>query len=69
MYQKVLLPLDGSKTAEAVPDHVKKLSKERLVGEVMLVMVVGRQSMVTDGGIMSVMVARHRKESKIPRSY
>ena len=64
MYQKVLVPLDGSKTAEAVLDHVKKLSKERLVGEVILAKVVGRQSMVTDGGIMSVMVADAAKSQK-----
>ena len=64
MYQKVLVPLDGSKTAEAVLDHVKRLSKERLVGEVILVRVVGRQSMVTDGGIMSVRVADTEKSQK-----
>ena len=54
MYRKVLVPLDGSKTAEAVLAHVQKIAKEGLVGEISLVKVVGRQMMMTDGGAMPV---------------
>ena len=40
MYQKVLVPLDGSDLAECVLDHVKNLVKEGSAGEVTLFNVV-----------------------------
>ncbi|PIV07357.1 MAG: universal stress protein [Syntrophobacterales bacterium CG_4_8_14_3_um_filter_58_8] len=40
MYQKVLVPLDGSELAECALDHVKNLVKEGSVGEVTLLNVV-----------------------------
>ena len=36
MYQKVLVPLDGSELAESALDHVKKLAKDGSIGEVVL---------------------------------
>lgn len=64
MYRKVLVPLDGSKTAEAVLAHVQKIAKEGLVGEVSLVKVVGRQIMMTDGGAMPVRLADAEQSKK-----
>ena len=40
MYQKILVPLDGSKLAECALSHVKNLAKEGAVGEVILLNVV-----------------------------
>jgi nucleotide-binding universal stress UspA family protein len=40
MYQKVLVPLDGSKLAECALSHVKNLVKDGAVGEVTLLSVV-----------------------------
>jgi len=40
MYQKVLVPLDGSELAECALSHVKNLVKEGAVGEVILLNVV-----------------------------
>jgi len=40
MYQKVLIPLDGSKTAEIVLPQVRNLAKAGLVGEFILLNVV-----------------------------
>ena len=40
MYQKTLVPLDGSKMAECVLPQVKKLAQGGLVGEIILINVV-----------------------------
>ena len=40
MYQKILVPLDGSKLAECALPHVKNLVKDGAVGEVTLLNVV-----------------------------
>ena len=40
MYQKILVPLDGSKLAESALSHVKNLVKDGAVGEVTLLNVV-----------------------------
>jgi len=40
MYQRVLIPLDGSKTAEIVLPQVRNLAKAGLVGEIILLNVV-----------------------------
>ncbi|MDP2908164.1 MAG: universal stress protein [Nanoarchaeota archaeon] len=40
MYQKILVPLDGSKVAECALSHVKNLVKDGAVGEVTLLNVV-----------------------------
>lgn len=40
MYQKILVPLDGSKLAECALSHVKNLVKDGAVGEVTLLNVV-----------------------------
>ncbi len=40
MYQKVLIPLDGSKMAECVLPHVRNLAKAGLIGEIVLLNVV-----------------------------
>jgi nucleotide-binding universal stress UspA family protein len=40
MYQKILVPLDGSKVAESALSHVKNLVKDGAVGEVTLLNVV-----------------------------
>jgi len=40
MYQKILVPLDGSELAECALSHVKNLVKEGAVGEVILLNVV-----------------------------
>jgi nucleotide-binding universal stress UspA family protein len=40
MYQKALVPLDGSPLAECVLSHIKKLAKEGVVKEVTLLNVV-----------------------------
>ena len=40
MYQKILVPLDGSKLAECSLSHVKNLVKDGAVGEVTLLNVV-----------------------------
>ena len=40
MYQKILVPLDGSKLAECALPHVKNMLKDGSVGEVMLLNVV-----------------------------
>jgi nucleotide-binding universal stress UspA family protein len=40
MYQKVLVPLDGSSLAECTLTHVKALVKDRSVGEITLLNVV-----------------------------
>ncbi len=40
MYQKILVPLDGSKLAECALSHVKNFVKEGAVGEVTLLNVV-----------------------------
>ncbi len=39
MYQKVLVPLDGSELAECALDHVKKLAKEGFLEEIVLLSV------------------------------
>lgn len=39
MYQKVLVPLDGSELAEYALDHVKKLAKDGFLGETVLLKV------------------------------
>jgi len=41
MYKKVLVPLDGSYLAECSLNHVKKLAKDGVIGEVILLNVVG----------------------------
>ena len=40
MYQKVLVPLYGSELAESALDHVKKLAKDAVLGEVVLLNVI-----------------------------
>jgi nucleotide-binding universal stress UspA family protein len=40
MYQKILVPLDGSKLAECALDHVRNMAGEGMVGEVTLLNVV-----------------------------
>ncbi len=40
MYNKVLVPLDGSKLAECTLPHIKNMAKERSLGEVILLDVV-----------------------------
>ena len=41
MYKKVLVPLDGSELAECSLSHVKALVNEGLIGEVILINIVG----------------------------
>jgi nucleotide-binding universal stress UspA family protein len=40
MYQKVLVPLDGSQLAECALPHVKKMAREGYVGEIILLHVI-----------------------------
>lgn len=40
MYQRILVPLDGSKLAECALDHLKGMAREKMVGEVTLLNVV-----------------------------
>ena len=40
MYKKVLVPLDGSKVAEAALNHMRKLAKAGLIGELVILKVV-----------------------------
>ena len=40
MYQKILVPLDGSKLAECALSHVTNMVKEGVAGEVTLLNVV-----------------------------
>jgi nucleotide-binding universal stress UspA family protein len=40
MYQKVLVPLDGSELAECALPHVKKMAKEAFIKEISLLTVV-----------------------------
>ncbi len=40
MYQKVLVPLDGSELAESALDHVKRLAKDGVLGEIVLLNVI-----------------------------
>lgn len=40
MYQKVLVPLDGSELAECALDHVKRLAKDGVLGEIILLNVI-----------------------------
>ncbi len=44
MYQKILVPLDGSKLAECVLPHLRNLLGGSVDGEVILLTVIGFQS-------------------------
>lgn len=70
MYKKVLVPLDGSKVAEAALNHVRTLAKAGLIGELYLLKVVDMQPPVAmpiavEGGFdFSVYEGVYLKEAK-----
>ncbi|MDH7499427.1 MAG: universal stress protein [candidate division NC10 bacterium] len=63
MYQRILVPLDGSELAECVLPHVEAISKGCKAKEVILVRVVEALELPTRGGLAFSQEELHRMES------
>jgi len=64
MYQKVLVPLDGSELAECSLSHVRNLVKEGSAGEVILLNIVKIDSPFGDGGNKSIINEWAKRKEK-----